>query len=264
MIALDRKRTVRLFATALVLVLIGVLLATIDVKQVTAHAATAVTASYTERPRAVMSITTLAYAAWIVAFLPTTVPELVMGFVFGLKVAYCIDLVGKFLGSAMCYFLGLGVLRNCCLSLLWTGPFKDLFLAFEEEVKLRPWRTAALIRSAFVPISIKNYGMALIGVPPIPFVCTLLPIELIDTYVPVAVGSTAKDLSSLLRGNHNSQEGRDALLQMGLIGAEVVVLVILIIHLGTIAKAAIERHKQHKEDGAPLSGLVHARGRILS
>ena len=240
-----------LVSAALVGCLLLAMVATLDVNEILERGAAAILASYADRPLEVSVITALLYAAWIVAFIPTTLPELVMGFVFGLRVGYLIDLAGKLLGSVLCYFLGRTVLKQCILRLLWQGDVKELFLAFEEEVQLRPWRTAALLRVAFMPISIKNYGMAIMGVPPLAFFGTLVPIEMLDTYVPVAVGSTAKDLTSLLSGSTaqdiGSEEGREAMLQLAMVGAEVAVLLVLIFYLGGVAKAAIEKRRQNAE-----------------
>ena len=240
-----REPRARRVAAALLLLLL--LLATFDVKAVLAQAAGVAAAQYASRPSEVLLATTVSYAVWIVAFIPTTLPELVMGFTFGLRVGYAVDLVGKLAGSLVCYVLGRSFLRQWLRSLLLEGTFKEIFLAFEEEVISRPWRTAAMLRIAWVPISAKNYGMAIIGVPPLHFMGTLLPLEVVDTYVPVAIGSTAKDIASLLRGKYDAEKSRAAALQLGLVGMEGTLLIVLLAHMGRVANAAIERQRQRRK-----------------
>ena len=238
--------------------------ATLDVKAILEHGAAAILASYADRPLLVSAITALVYAASIIVFIPTTLPELVLGFVFGLRMGYLIDLAGKVLGCSLCYLLGLTVLKQCIRRLLWRGEVKELFLAFEEEVQLRPWRTAALLRVAFMPMSIKDYGMAILGVPPLAYFGTLLPVAMFDTYVPVAVGSTAKDLASLLGGSsakHFKHIGvkkkHEAMFQMAMVSAQGAVLLVLICYLGSVAKKTIAKRRQKagQQEAEPLGGL---------
>jgi len=238
--------------------------ATLDVKALIERGAAAILASYADRPLQVSAITAVVYAASIIAFIPTTLPELALGFVFGVRIGYLIDLVGKVLGCSLCYFLGLTVLKECIRRLLWQGDVKELFLAFEEEVQLRPWRTAALLRVAFMPMSIKDYGMAIIGVPPLAYCGTLFPVVMFDSYVPVAVGSTAKDLASLLSGSTDkhfkrmgAKKRHEAMFQLVMVSAQVTVLLVLICYLGSVAKKTIakRRQKAEQQEVEPLGGL---------
>lgn len=235
----------RLAVAAVALLLAFVLLAAaIDLPALLVRAAAAASARYAERPMEVVLTTIAAFSAWIVVFIPTTPPELAMGFVFGLELGYAVDLSGKLVGSALCYVLGCSVLRSCAQRLVLSSEkYRDVFLAFEEEVVLRPWRTSAMLRVAWIPISAKNYGMAVLGVRPLHYFGTLVPLELVDTYVPVAIGSTAKDLAALLRGEYDAEKGRAALISSGLVFVEVALLVVLIARMGSVAKAAIERQR---------------------
>jgi len=249
--------------------------ATLDVKALIERGAAVILASYAHRPFQVSAITALVYAASIIAFIPTTLPELALGFVFGLRIGYLIDLAGKVFGCSLCYLLGLTVLKECIRRLLWQGDAKEIFLAFEEEVQLRPWRTAALLRVAFMPMSIKDYGMAIIGVPPLAYWGTLLPVVMFDSYVPVAVGSTANDLASLLSGSTvkhlehingtknissaasnekeaNGEAEHKAMFQLATVCAQVAVLLVLICYLGSVAKKTIAKRRQQKADAEPL------------
>ncbi len=175
--------------------------------------------------------------------LPTTPCELVMGYLFGVAEGWAINYFVKFLSSSISYVLGRTVLRNWLHSLWLSSGKHELLSAFEDEVAERPYATAFLMRVAYVPISIKNYGMALIGVPPAAFYAAFFSVEFFDSYLLIAVGAGAKDLHELLSGRAAEDQQRQAWLQLGLLGLEVVVLVVLLIHLGNLASKAVERRR---------------------
>lgn len=177
------------------------------------------------------------YALWIVAFLPTTLFELALGFVFGLSAGYAIDLGGKLIGSAVSYVLGRSVLRACVRWMLGSHP---LLASLEGEVIARPYRTALLLRLAYVPISLKNYGQALLGVPPIPFVLILLPVELVDTYIPIALGASAVDLAALLRGDLSGASAVQARWQLALLAIAILATAALLGRIAALARRAVE------------------------
>jgi hypothetical protein len=101
------------------------------------------------------------YTVWIVAFLPTTLPELAMGFVFGLREGYIMDYVGKMLGAFLSFALGRTVLRSCVHSLLLDSPSGEVLRLVEAEAKARPYATSTLLRAAYLPMPIKNYGASI-------------------------------------------------------------------------------------------------------
>jgi uncharacterized membrane protein YdjX (TVP38/TMEM64 family) len=186
---------------------------------------------------------------WIVAFMPTTLPELALGYVFGLRDGYIIDYVAKIIGSALCYARGRTALRHMLRSLL---SDRELLNAFEHEVSIRPYWTAALLRAAWLPMAMKNYGMALIGVPWPAFFAVLIPIEAVDTYILPAIGSSAHEVSQLLNGD---SVGDATWNQLYMVAAEVVLLIALCAHLGQLAMRAIERQRAGRSSGS-ASGLV--------
>lgn len=143
--------------------------------------------------------------------------------------------------------LGRTVLR-AWLHGLWLSSAKhELLSAFEAEVSERPFSTAFLMRVAYVPISIKNYGMALIGVPTAAFYAAFFSVEFFESYLLIALGAGAKDLHELLSGQALPGEQRQAWVQLGLLGLEVAMLVVLLVHLGDLANKAVERRRAQQQ-----------------
>ena len=117
------------------------------------------------------------------------------------------------------------------------------------QAQRRPYRTAALLRAAYMPMPVKNYGLALLGVPPAPYVITLIPLELLDTYLPVAIGSSAHDLAALLRGELPAGESRErVVVQLVLVGFAALATAGLLAALGVVAKRAIEQARQRARE----------------
>ena len=203
-----------------------------------------------EAPVQVALVTIFAVATWSCA-LPTTVPELAIGYVFGLWQGWAINFAAKFIASCVCYALGRTVLRRC-LHRLWLSSGKQqVLLAFEDEVKEKPYYTAFLIRVAYCPMAVKNYGMALIGVPADAFFAVFFPVEILDSYLLVALGAGAKDLQALLSGEASSESQQRAWLQLGLLGLEMAVLAVLVVHLAGLASRAVERRREAVEGSDP-------------
>jgi len=205
----------------------------VDIPASLNHAATTAEDWEESYPVTTASIALAAYVAWILAFLPTTLPELALGFVFGAREGYLIDYTGKLIGSLCCYFLGRTVMRAWLHEQFSRKP---TLRAVEAAVASRPYRTAFLLRIAYIPFPLKNYGVAMMGMAPLPFVSAMIIVELGDTYIPIAIGSTAKDLQDLLSGEYTPEQEETVRLNLMLVGAELVVLALALTYVGRLAR----------------------------
>ena len=342
----DRRQ---LLLALLLLVLVAILVASnFDIGDIAVSLVRQAADAYDESPFAVAAITAAMFSLWIVVFLPTTLTELAIGFVFGLKIGYFVDLFGKYAGCALSYWLGRGVLRSCVRQALYGrggggsdtasgssaisgsrgrsgggsggrgvggrgvgggggisggsrgggclgdgsggaaatasrspsgvqiirpprtadrrhatssqqsdndggsggdsggGGSDNILSIFEEEAAKRPWFTALLMRAAWLPMPLKNYGQAVLGVPPLPFFGTLLPLELFDTYLMVAIGSSAKDLASLLRGEVRGEDATEAWIHLALLGVAVLATGGLLAFIGHVAMRAINAKRAER------------------
>ena len=227
-------------------------------------------AAYKASPIAVANAAGVLLAIWIVGFLPTTLPELAIGFVFGLRVGFCVDYAGKIVGSSVSFLLGRSALRACVRRLLdsssnessgggssrGSGTMAELFDALSEEAVSRPFTTAFVMRAAYLPMPLKNYGAALLGITPPAFFAALASIEIVDTYLFIALGASASDLASLLRGAHGKEDNdaTRAWLRLGLLAVAITATGVLLAAMGNVAMATLKarrsRSLSHRTESA--------------
>ena len=99
---------------------------------------------------------------------------------------------GKVLGCLASFLLGRTVLQETCKRCLSSN---ELFRAFDLAVSREPYTVCFLARASYVPISLKNYGFAVLSVPSRAFVLALVLVEVLNSSLLVLIGSTAGSLS---------------------------------------------------------------------
>ena len=201
-----------------------------------------------EYPVLLASVTLSVFIAGILAFLPTTIAELALGFVFGFNEGYLIAYVGKIIGATACFILGRSVLRAW---LLERFSQNRVLVAVGGAVNRQPYRTACLLRIAYIPFPLKNYGVAMTGMAPLPFFAALLPVELLDTYVQVSIGSSAKNLQSLFSDEYTPEQEDAVRLQLMAVGAEIVVLALALAYLARLAHKLMHDEESSAPRSAP-------------
>lgn len=253
--------------TALILLaaalLLFVVIFTVDLGSLIKAVAHTVSDAHEEHPLETAVVAATCLALWIVAFQFTTIAELAIGFIFGMRTGYCVDLSAKYIGSTLSYLLGCTALRSCIQGCINAQDGSDGVLAtFAEEAARRPWLTAALMRAAFIPMPLKNYGAAVLGIPPAPFFALLVGFEPIDTYLLVAVGASAKDLASLLRGElpSGSEDAHEAWLHLALIGVQVTAAAGLLVAIGHVAMRLIRERRARMWHAGDAASDARSRG----
>jgi len=146
---------------------------------------------HTAAPLALAVCSSLVIALWIVCLLPSTPIELLTAYLFGPGAGFAINYVGKVLGCLASFAIGRSCTRNQCATRL--KNFK-LIVAMERAVAREPLRLCFLARAAYVPIMIKNYGFAVLGVPWSAYVPALVIMELYTSFELVMLGSAARGI----------------------------------------------------------------------
>ena len=208
----------------------------------------------TQYPYATATAAIASMTLWIVCFLPTTIPEFTIGFLFGLREGYIVTMTAKVIGCGLSYMLGRSVLRSLVRRVLGAqGHGGELLDVFEREASERPYRTALLLRAAYLPMPLKNYGPAVIGLQAVSFCAVFLPVELIDTYPLMALGASAKDLAALLRGElpEGSESASHAWAHLAWIGVTICCSVILLCFIASAVRQIIQ-------------GRLNAAGKVLT
>jgi uncharacterized membrane protein YdjX (TVP38/TMEM64 family) len=100
---------------------------------------------------------------WVVICLPCTVVEMVPGFLFGIKTGWMVSTVGKSIGSAISLYLGRYVFKEATEKFVFARYpiLRKLGIAAERE----GFPFLLFIRGMWLPIALKNYGLAVLNVP---------------------------------------------------------------------------------------------------
>jgi uncharacterized membrane protein YdjX (TVP38/TMEM64 family) len=136
-------------------------------------------------------------AIWIVLCLPCTIVEMVPGFLFGFWQGTIVSMIGKNLGNLIALVLGQTLLRD------WVKKRTkeyDILEKVDAAIKHDGFIMVLLVRAVFLPMAVKNYGLAALGVS-IPqnmagAILSGLPFSLAWSYV----GSTAQSLVEIAEG----------------------------------------------------------------
>merc|ERR1711920_848711 len=169
-------------------------------------------------------------ALWIISFVPLTPLELTLGYLFGVGPSYVVVYLGKVLGCSAAFVLGRTVCRDWAHTQLGRH---ELLQAIALAVSERPFRICVIVRLAYIPIALKNYGLAVLPVRTSDYVGSLIAVEFVMSLVLVTVGSTAKDLGAMLRG----QQSRSAW-QLGAMAVGGVFLLTLVSYISFFAARA--------------------------
>ena len=182
---------------ALLLVGLVVAFARLDVRAILA-AVDATVLTYQEAAPVLTAVGGVLLVAnwWIMVLIPSTVLELTLGYVFGLRLGFACVYLGKVAGCLGSFLLGRTVLRARCQR--WFERH-ELFLAIDSVVAAAPYRICVLLRASYIPIAFKNYGFSVLSVPTRPFVVALLGVEIFNSFLLVFIGSAGE--RTLLRAD---------------------------------------------------------------
>lgn len=142
---------------------------------------------------------------WILSFLPLTPLEVSLGFLFGFKMGYVVVFLGKVLGCSASFGLGRTLARDWAQKQFGKH---ELLRAIDLAVAKKPYKICFIVRLAYIPIALKNWGLAVVSVSPANFFVSLFVVELFNSSILVTVGSTAKDLGALISGKEPKSAGQ--------------------------------------------------------
>mmetsp|Transcript_20342 Transcript_20342/g.39963 ORF Transcript_20342/g.39963 Transcript_20342/m.39963 type:complete len:546 (+) Transcript_20342:303-1940(+) len=97
-------------------------------------------------------------SVWVAALLPCSILEMVPGYLFGFRKGVFVSIIGKNLGTVMSLLLTRFFLRDLVQRrLLKRFP---ILRTLEKAVKMEGFPVIVMIRCAYLPMIIKNYGLA--------------------------------------------------------------------------------------------------------
>mmetsp|Transcript_12320 Transcript_12320/g.39429 ORF Transcript_12320/g.39429 Transcript_12320/m.39429 type:complete len:508 (+) Transcript_12320:85-1608(+) len=135
---------------------------------------------------------------WVTALLPCSILEMVPGYLFGFRVGLAVSVAGKQIGTVLSLILGRFFLKDMIQSKILKRYPK--LAALELAVKQEGFFVIIMIRCAYLPMLIKNYGLACLDIPLFDiwfasvFACT--PFAAMWT----AMGASATNLADIFEG----------------------------------------------------------------
>lgn len=136
----------------------------------------------------------IVFYLWALVFLPTSAIEVLGGFIFkwwGLLIV----LTPKSLAAITSFYLAR--YSEQCRTML---PEDSIILGLRDALRENPWKVNAMVRGAFMPFWLKNYGMGAIPETKVlHFVCCQLSLGFCLTFVSVYIGLTGDDLIAVLK-----------------------------------------------------------------
>jgi len=101
-------------------------------------------------------------ALWVAALLPCSILEMVPGYLFGFQKGFAVSVLGKNAGTVISLVLGRYLLRGSIQEQL-LGRYPKL-RALEIAIQQEGFPVLVMIRCAYLPMLIKNYGLSCLDV----------------------------------------------------------------------------------------------------
>mmetsp|Transcript_13226 Transcript_13226/g.30945 ORF Transcript_13226/g.30945 Transcript_13226/m.30945 type:complete len:488 (+) Transcript_13226:80-1543(+) len=133
-----------------------------------------------------------------VCMLPSSPIEMAGGAIFGFNPGLLLCIVGKQVGNAIAFQLARSLSRD--LVKKHVTPQSRLMQQAEKMANVAPWKTCFCVRAAPVPLVIKNYGLAVLGVPFTHAMAASLVCGPLYSVKNVWMGSTAISIAEVLNG----------------------------------------------------------------
>ncbi|CAH0492173.1 unnamed protein product [Peronospora farinosa] len=168
----------------------------------------------------------ICFTSFIVLCFPSTVFELLAGYIFGFWLGLLLATIGKLVGSVLSYVIGRYFCRRQVHAYMARGH--PALQGFQSLLRRRQVLVVFLTRVAFFPIAVKNYGLSVLDVTfRVYFAAALLtglPFSAIWVYSGHAVENFTTLLASPTASRHSTEMvlllvgAGSALLLLGVVG----------------------------------------------
>lgn len=135
---------------------------------------------------------------WVTMCLPITILEILPGFIFGAKTGILVSVCGKNLGNYMSFFLGRYVFKDYVKEKFFDAY--PVLNAFSAAVAKEPLKVAVLMRLAYLPMGMKNYGMSVMEIPWWKFGISCASTGLPFACIWSMIGASASHLEEIMSG----------------------------------------------------------------
>ncbi|KAF0720276.1 hypothetical protein AaE_010343 [Aphanomyces astaci] len=140
----------------------------------------------------------LIYAACVILCCPSTVLDLLAGYIFGFGVGTAVAVGGRTLGSVAAFLLGRYVMQDTVRQKLHDG--QPMLRAWALLLERNEIQFVVLVQFAYIPLFVKNYGLALLNVSFGLFLWTHVVCG-VRTLLTVYIGHSATHMTQLLKSH---------------------------------------------------------------
>jgi len=187
----------------------------------------------------------MCYIIWAVPCLPQVIIEAVAGYVFPFWEGLLVATIGRAVATFVMCYLGRQCMR-AAVDRLVVG--KHTFLrALISVINRQPWKAAALISAAEIPLSVKNYPWSITEAPIGIIMLAQTVCQTPACIFTVWVGHTSADLVDVFSGDHSSGTVGLVVTIIGLVLA-----VLLLMVLGVYTKRELDHMVE--EEAMALGG----------
>uniref|UniRef100_A0A7S3V1S7 VTT domain-containing protein n=2 Tax=Aplanochytrium stocchinoi TaxID=215587 RepID=A0A7S3V1S7_9STRA len=164
---------------------------------------------------------TIFLAVWVTLLLPCSILEVVPGFLFGFKIGWTVSVIGKSFGSLISLFLGRYFLASRIRGYV-LEKYPSL-KAFDKAVELEGFKVILMIRVAYLPMLIKNYGLSILDIPIAKIVIASFMAGIPFSAAWAGIGASSKNLAEIMEGKANlsdalPEENRELLAILAVVG----------------------------------------------
>mmetsp|Transcript_70685 Transcript_70685/g.132289 ORF Transcript_70685/g.132289 Transcript_70685/m.132289 type:complete len:452 (-) Transcript_70685:52-1407(-) len=190
-----------------------------------------------------------------VCMLPSSPVEIAGGAIFGFSPGLMLCIVGKQLGNAIAFQLARSLSRDVVHKHVM--PNVRFLRDAEKMATAAPWKTSFCVRAAPIPLVVKNYGLAVLGVPFTHAMTASLVCGPLYSVKNVWIGSTAISIAEVLNGQTTGPAARIAAgtAAMGTLGALLSFGSLAVLHSQTLQGCIEDADGDDEQDaqGNPVS-----------
>ncbi|CAK4705282.1 unnamed protein product [Aphanomyces euteiches] len=180
---------------------------------------------------------------------PSTLFDLTAGYLFGFGFGNVVALGGKTFGSVVAFLIGRYVMKDTVRQKLQEG--QPMFRAWALLLDRDQLQFVVLLQLAYIPIFIKNYGLAILHIPFGLFLWTSIFIGGARTVLTVYIGHSVTKMAHLFSGEATAADSKSHLVQEILIIVTVVSTLLLAIvggyktrqYIDELAKKELEQEE---------------------
>lgn len=186
--------------------------------------------------------------------MPTTTLELLAGFMFGFRLGALVAVGAEVVGTAISFVLGRWCFRESIDKLLEGYP---VWSVLRSAISTGVWRGVIILRLAYIPLPLKNYGLAVL--PEVSVMVSLGSLLISDTPITMTIVYIGSTLASIVQVESGGEKGDP--LQLGLMCFLITINIVLGIAISWFTRQAMKEKETQSmglNEGSSSAPLLSA------